>query len=552
LASGQQLQTSYSIHPGHPGATTGNALDGNAAGPILFDIESARRNQGRLHRILPTSSGRMAFKRSWRQTYFDGWRRPSRLTRRLSTLTSSLAAEVDSRRPLIGPLSPRSDHPRNGQSGGRDERCERHGLGCVRHTDRGHSARGHVKRTIAVIAIAGVGVIPSGHVSKIASATSPDASHTGTDMDVAAQEFAEAMSIPVAEAQLAFAETGPIGDFNDRYRDDPRFGAIWVSYADGYRVHLRVTGRSPNAMAAEIEELQGSIVGEVLVSTGGASAAQLRAFAEVANRDGLPVLFDLDHPAGRVDVYRGTDRSRLPKTFPSEFLVFLDESPELQTPATGLAGSDSRHFIFGGWYATCTAGFMWGGFGITGYAIAGHCPDATVSNPSSIDAPFDTTTTFSEFCPGSGGDYQAHSFITPTDPKEHVMNKQGWGSPISIEAVAGGYYIGQTVFKTGLWANSTSTSWGVVNGFGSVNTSAGGDCAAGTASMLKTTALGKPGDSGGPVLLLFANAWYAAGMTSSTNSSNYVSAQWLGWINVAAWGPSAHWCVRSNPCGVYD
>ena len=411
-----------------------------------------------------------------------------------------------------------------------------------------------VRIIVATIILVGA-VAPAGHLDAartVSDSTTFEAQSEAVTSEMAA-EFGRTVGISSQEAELAFAESGSIADFNLAYRGDDRFGAIWVTYDGGYRVHVRVTGDSYKSMAREIEQLDTKLKSNVEIQVGGASAAQLWGFAEEVHKGNLLVRYELDDPAGQVVLYPGTDFQAVPKSFPKEFLTSSAEPLPEATPATGLAGSDMKYSP--NWSALCTAGFMWGGYGVTGFATAGHCPDPSSSTPASLDSPWDTFITFSEVCAPSGGDYQAHSFVSAIDPKEHVMNKSGspW-SPIPIEGVAGGYFVGQQVYKTGRWANSTSSSWGVVSSFGTITNGAGGDCPGGSFSGLKTTALAKPGDSGGPMLLLYSNLWYGAAMTSSTNSSGYANGQWLGWINPAAlgWGPSAHWCTKAAPCGAYD
>gem|GEM_PF-6098543 len=205
------------------------------------------------------------------------------------------------------------------------------------------------------------------------------------------------------------------------------------------------------------------------------------------------------------------------------------------------------------WDVQCTAGFMWGGFGVTGFVTAGHCRDAISTSPISLLSPWDSYQTVSETCPSGGGDYQSHPFINVIDPSEHFEDKSGFG-PVMIEAVAGGYTVGQLLVKIGRWANSTSTSWGHVSSFGTISINAGGDCGAGSFTGLRTTALTNAGDSGGPIMLVWNNKYYAASITASRSSSGYANGTWIPWIDPAAhgWGPSAHWCTRQVPCGAID
>ncbi len=407
-------------------------------------------------------------------------------------------------------------------------------------------------RKLALVVVAVVGatafLVPGSH--SIAQTTSDrDELDALVAVDTDAALLAKSMDISFEDAKAAIQDSEPLYDFTLRYTPDPRFGAVWATYEDGYEIHLRVTGKSAGSFEDAIDDLAGKVTRPIAIHTGGASAEQLWDVAMVASAKRLPVTFQLNQPEGTIELFANSDPSAVPADFPDEFITLLAEQPPV-VPRQLAAGADVKWFNGSFWAPACTAGLQYGGFGATGFITAGHCPDATPAFPSSLDYPWDSTSTIYESCTGVG-DLQVHQYIQPIDPNEKFMRK----NPLSyswVVGIAAGWYSGQPSVKIGLWGNATQTTVSVVfTAVANFNMPAGGDCGGGVIGYaLLTYNGGMLGDSGGPILLEYNGKYLAATIHSAGSTNpNRSYGTWLANFNPGNWAPSGHWCTKVNPCG---
>ncbi|MGH3906859.1 MAG: hypothetical protein ACRDTE_22155 [Pseudonocardiaceae bacterium] len=356
------------------------------------------------------------------------------------------------------------------------------------------------------------------------------------------------MGISEAEANKAFADSGPLYDFTVTHRADNRFGAVWVSYEGGYQVHFRYLDPSfRDEFGAALE----SRVGAVEFRQGGASSLELLQVAERLRQLRAPVAYGLNFPEGTVDLHQG---SALPRGLIDAAHVRRLDSTPLATPQSN-SGADIWDYRGGNWFLECTAGWMYKGPGVGGYGTAGHCRDganftAYVAGQTGLYS--SSSNPFAELCPSGGGDYQmSHLNGGSTQVKNTAMDKRTYPHPLFGFAIAGGYYVGQPTLKMGLFNNGANGSnTGAVTGFTSVTVGANPECPSGTMTGLEYNNLSAAGDSGGPIFLSYAGSWFlgathVAAENGAPGAPGRRWGQWVPWIPL----PSGFWiCTVSNPC----
>lgn len=365
------------------------------------------------------------------------------------------------------------------------------------------------------------------------------------------RQFAESQGISVDDAHKAFADNGPLLDFIAKWKDDPGFGAVWVTYDGGYQRHVRLLS---DRLLPAVDQLAADVGGPVDVRRGGASHADLEATVEEL-RKGLGVAGFVNSAEGTLDLYAGSHALPANAKVPAP-IRHLAESAPVVTPMMGPRTGADIYYWYGsaeGWVASCTAGFMWGGFGISGYATAGHCPDPNTSSLEGVYSAVGASQVVAESCPSSSTlDYQLIKFAVPDDQSELGVIKtyNPYGVDISIAGIAGGFYEGQQTYKVGLWYNDVyGSNWGVAVGWESPGSAPGGDCLSETGAVyFKTTNHALPGDSGGPIYVYWDNQFYLAAITHGgiPGIANTWST-WIGWIPMPGFS-SIHICTVPNPC----
>ena len=114
-------------------------------------------------------------------------------------------------------------------------------------------------------------------------------------------DFAKREGITVPEARRAFADSGAIGDFIAKWESDPRFGAAWVTYDGGYRIHVRYLDPT---FATETATLSVAVGASVVTHTGGASASAMAEAEAYLEQKVVP--YEVDPINGKIIVYRPT------------------------------------------------------------------------------------------------------------------------------------------------------------------------------------------------------------------------------------------------------
>jgi hypothetical protein len=135
----------------------------------------------------------------------------------------------------------------------------------------------------AISLIAAIATRPE--VARAAGAGSPpvppsDGAKAGAPFGPADQatlekEFAVKMTVSPADAKSAFNDSGAIMDFQLAQAADPRFGAVWVSYEGGYKVHVRYTSLGDAVSSGPVTELAKKLNRPIERHGGGTSAAVL-------------------------------------------------------------------------------------------------------------------------------------------------------------------------------------------------------------------------------------------------------------------------------------
>ncbi len=370
--------------------------------------------------------------------------------------------------------------------------------------------------------------------------------------------LAVAVDISEEEAAAAFADTTPLIDFMSKWASSKSFGAVWVTYEGGYEVHARATD---GLFEAAMDDLEVSLGRHLVRHYGGASYAdQLRA-VEVLRTKESNVAYSLNTRSGTVDIFADSPALPSATVIDPAFVRQLDRRMDVGTSAAR-AGADVLYYNgVNAFESKCTSGFIWGGYGITGFATAGHCPDANGSNYAKVDGQFSAPVNqlMVESCPGpNSGDYQMITFTTPMNESELFVNKTAtpYGNGL-VYAVAGGYYDSQPTKKIGKDSNGVNGSNNdVAHGFESFPFVGGapGDCGSatfGTAFRFHNNTRG--GDSGGPTYLAYNGQWYLASVTSAGSNNNIGNndgwGTWVGFISMPG-QPSQqiHVCTFVNPC----
>lgn len=85
-------------------------------------------------------------------------------------------------------------------------------------------------------------------------------------------EFAENHGLSSTEGRRVFEDSVPITEFLETHRSDPRFGALWVTYENGYEIHVRHLAED---FSPTIRQLEQAVDRPIVIHHGGASARDL-------------------------------------------------------------------------------------------------------------------------------------------------------------------------------------------------------------------------------------------------------------------------------------
>ena len=343
------------------------------------------------------------------------------------------------------------------------------------------------------------------------------------------------------------------------HANDEAFGSIWASHSSGqYVVHLRVSGAAGGADARRLSGSLGSLLGgKLVVDVGGLGRRQLQEkfrLVEATVRSRLS-LIRAAYIVG-MDEHRGKIAIVVPPGMGQDIGALVDgdsyvTEEVLEVPKVQNAPSASSQYLTNGtWQTRCTVGFAvrrnsdnW-----PGVVTNGHCSRATWAPSWTGRANGQTYWQGEQPTCGPAADSQIHP-ITGTV-----------ASPGSIWEVAGGLYENQPTMRQGAFTSNTSTvvanPVGVLIASRPVNGTGVSDTCPfmynivsfDTSNTLTSGTWSQPGDSGSPVLPLYANLWFLGGLHSASGNQGLNGASsrvsWIGNIPRAGWRV----CTVSIPC----
>lgn len=377
------------------------------------------------------------------------------------------------------------------------------------------------------------------------------ASQGGIPMDtlqMMAAEFGKTVSISEDEAMDVFSDTKPLVDFLEKHRDDPAFGFIDLEYAPDYSIVIRQTD-GLELSRTDLDLLTNQLSRRPVLTQGGASYSSVIDLSKEASDRGLRFRQNLQE--GTIDLFSD---SPVDDEFEAQTWVRrLDERTPQGFAATGPhSGLDVKYWFSSQWQSLCTSGFMWGGYGIVGYATAAHCVDPPSYNGSKVGSSLSGVATATlESCSTTNNvtnlDVEMTQFAVLGDQSESFDAKNSYtSSPVTVYAVAGGFVGSQPTYKVGRTA--ATTNWGEAHGFETATAGWIDECGGflGLSMAFRTHNGGAVGDSGGPTYLLYNGAWYLASIASIASSSN-TWGTWVNWIPMPNFN-SIHICTYVNPC----
>lgn len=373
------------------------------------------------------------------------------------------------------------------------------------------------------------------------------------DLDVVGrlivEELQQEYGLGLEDALAAVSSSGALYDFVIDHILDDRFGYLWVTYDDGFQVHLRV---SAGGLEPDIAQLKLALGREVEIHEGGASWQEVHRTFDVLFKDGVPAIARADEEAGLLYVDSDTRLKLGEMRLIDPAFVRTDDAEPPEFPMlTAAAGDDYLWLPPGsGVYSNrCTAGIMFESSSLSGFSTAGHCPDGNTKVGTYYSA---APTLLQESCAGPGSlDLQMQAFQYSPSPANFARLKYPYSGTLEIYAVAGGYYGNQPTFKIGNSMNYvTGTNAGLVVGMqqfvaGQVP---GSDCPSGLMTGLQTTNDADGGDSGGPVLLYYytyPSYKHYFGGTTVAGGMGVTYSNWVPWITLPS---GAHICTSISPC----
>lgn len=336
---------------------------------------------------------------------------------------------------------------------------------------------------------------------------------------------------------MAYDLTKPLIDFIDDHSDDPDFGSIWVAYTNGVQVHARTTGEpSIAADVAALERQTGVEIEHHIVD--GSSWQQLHDLSRTISDRGLDVGYSINHELGTFDVFSG--RALLDNLDLDTVMIReVPGSDEVFAPLAASAGDSVRYQVTG-WVPDCTAGMMYEGPGFKGYLTAAHCRDSRSYVYGSYSVPSNALRY--ESCTPQDVQLKDFNSAAPT-PTNWLREPQPGYYIGALYALAGGYYIGQPGYAVGAYTNPVIGSVSV-SGWGSVLVDAVNDCPVSSRGFLQLSAMVHPGDSGGPVALVYDYKLFLASSLIA-GSGTFAVGSWLNWVSIPGGG---HACTSLTPC----
>ena len=378
--------------------------------------------------------------------------------------------------------------------------------------------------------------------------------------DEVIRAFAKGTGMTVDESRFAAGDGSRVVlDFITQHADDPDFGEVRVLNDGRFQAQIRTT--SKNSILPELlEKLLGRKVDRFV---GGLSAAAL--LDEIGRVQGfvesLPGLDEAsfittNFETGQVVVVVGEEvrglADRLQANGFDEVEIRIDDALLVATSYAGASLSN-------GVETYCSLGYVarQASTGRMGMVTAGHCADGAgwATNGSHVGY-FTLVEPGTESC--TPHDRQLHRLYATNSATENSGFYDYFGQWSSIRNVAGGYYVGQTVFRRG--QHTVELALVKAREYSRPNLN-GGDCGASfsVTGHLLDRVFGSSsiaGDSGGPWYLLYNNMWYLAGTNHGRIDpyDGYVydpndwlspSESYVAWISVpAGWAP----CTELAPC----
>jgi hypothetical protein len=378
---------------------------------------------------------------------------------------------------------------------------------------------------------------------------------TDTNIEQYAPLLAKSEGISIEDARSALLTSGLLYDFQEKFKDEPAFGAAYATYDDGYQMKVRLTEESASIDSA-IDELERSAGRKVQRSVGGASYSKIESFKlglrEYAGKHSFAT--QTDYSEGTVTLQSDNAAFADMAVRGSADFVRIDVSAPRKAKPKNFAGADKwTNYPGTGWSRECT----WAGnlrndsTGQTLAATAGHCDDhQSWANGYIVSLPVN------EEC-SSWRDIQYHFY--QSTPTIHPIFPSANYAPWYWVRDTGGAAPGQTLLIVGATSRETAPGNGAIvttfNRYDWVEIdSTDNNCGAPTEWSLygpvaNSGTLG--GDSGGLMTTLYYNGstwdYYMLGIVSAGDDpgpGTETVGTYAGWAVPPGW----RWCTQVSPC----
>lgn len=364
------------------------------------------------------------------------------------------------------------------------------------------------------------------------------------DLETAAAQASKEQGIPIDEIRRSMKESKAIIDAIARYKLDPAFGSIWVTYQP-YVVHLRLAFPDQTIVATV-----SAAVGEPLdVTTTGLSAVGLADLEKklVSHLSKQPAEFEAELDVKAGGYIARTLNERALTDFSNADVRLEVAAPTRSTSVTGYGGLPIYVYTGSIWDGYCTGGFMMRNpsTGEGGILTAGHCPyyDGR-THWYNGETP---TGAVNRTCGNGWGDGEIMPFSGSTSYL--TFTNSSISEYVSMREL-GGYFINQEVRQGRRGLGDPGGNSGIIAAYISnqnihlkTPTSCPSDYTLSNAFRVDVQSTG--GDSGGPLVASYGGYWFGLAITTASTEGSgqtFYSPWWS--LNTSGW----NYCQEQYGC----